>query len=86
MCEWLLLTRVNFEAMKSLSGWEAAHSDKHQFHAKIKVSILAVFELSLLDKWSEQRKKKEEKRQKMALLLSHTFAFSCLPRGFWTLI
>ena len=27
-----------FEAMKTLSGWEAAHCDKHQFHAKIKVS------------------------------------------------
>ena len=34
-----------FEAMKTLSGWEAAHSDEHQFHAKIKVSALAVFEL-----------------------------------------
>ena len=31
-----------FEAMKSLSGWEAAHSDKHQFRAKIKVSRLRV--------------------------------------------
>ena len=28
----------NFEAMKTLSGWEAAHCDEHQFHAKIKVS------------------------------------------------
>ena len=27
-----------FEAMKSLSGWEAARSDEHQFRAKIKVS------------------------------------------------
>ena len=41
-----------FEAMKLLSGWEAAPSDKHQLHAKIKVSTLAVFELSF-DKWSE---------------------------------
>ena len=48
--------------MKSLSGWEAAGSDELQFRAKIKVSTLAVFELSLLDKWSEQRKKKEERR------------------------
>ena len=32
-----------FEAMKSLSGWEAACSDKHQFHAKFKVSTLVVF-------------------------------------------
>ena len=46
-----------FEAMKTLSGWEATRSDEHQFHAKIKVSTLAVFELSLLDRWSEQRKK-----------------------------
>ena len=49
-----------FEAMKSLSGWEAAHSDEHQFHAKIKVRTLAIFELSLFDKWSEQRKKGEK--------------------------
>ena len=50
-----------FEAMKSLSGWEATHSDEHQFRAKIKVSTLAVFELSSFDTWSEQRKKVGEK-------------------------
>ena len=66
-----------FEAMKTLSGWEAARSNEHQFRAKIKVSTLAVFELSLLDK---------RRIRKMALLLSHTFAFSCLPRGFWPLM
>ena len=27
-----------FEAMKSLSGWDAACCDEHQFRAKIKVS------------------------------------------------
>ena len=27
-----------FEAMKTLSGWEAARCDEHQFRAKIKVS------------------------------------------------
>ena len=27
-----------FEAMKTLSGWETARYDEHQFHAKIKVS------------------------------------------------
>ena len=27
-----------FEAMKTLSGWEAAHCDEHPFRAKIKVS------------------------------------------------
>ena len=56
------IDRGEFEAMKSLSGWEAARSDEHQFRAKIKVSTLAVFELSLLDKWSEQRKKKEDEK------------------------
>ena len=53
-----------FEAMKSLSGWEAARSDEHQFRAKIKVSTLAVFELSLLDKWSEQSRKELRIRKK----------------------
>ena len=52
-----------FEVMKSMSGWEAAHSDEHQFRAKIKVSTLAVFESSLLDKWSEQRKNKKKKKK-----------------------
>ena len=47
-----------FEAMKTLSGWEAEHCDEHPFRAKIKVSTWAVFELSSFDKWSEQRKKK----------------------------
>ena len=37
----------NFEAMKTLSGWEAARCDKHQFRTKIKVSTRAVLELSL---------------------------------------
>ena len=32
-----------FEAMKTLSGWEAARSDEHQFRAKIKVSALNRF-------------------------------------------
>ena len=33
-----LLTRVNFEAMKTLSGWEGVHCDEHPFRAKIKVT------------------------------------------------
>ena len=46
--EQLLGSTVNnFEAMKTLSGWEAARCDKHQFRAKIKVSTRAVLELSL---------------------------------------
>ena len=45
-----------FEAMMSLSDSEATRSDEHQFRAKIKVSTLAVFQLSSFDEWSEQRK------------------------------
>ena len=30
------LDQGKFGAMKTLSGWEAAHCDDHQFHAKIK--------------------------------------------------
>ena len=37
-----------FEAMKTLSGWEAARCDEHPFHVKIKVG--EPFELSLFDK------------------------------------
>ena len=50
-----------FEAMKSLSGWEAARSDEHQCCAKIKMSTLAIFELSCLTSAlnKERRKKKE---------------------------
>ena len=50
-----------FEAMKTLSGWEAERCDEHLFCAKIKVSTWAIFELSSFDKWSEQRKKEYEK-------------------------
>ena len=39
-----------FEAMKTLSSWEAACYDEHQFCAKIKVSAGAVLELSFFEK------------------------------------
>ena len=48
-----------FEAMKTLSSWEAARYDEHQFCAKIKVSAWAIYELSLIDKWSKQTKIKK---------------------------
>ena len=41
-----------FEAMKTLSDWEAAHCDKHQFRTKFKVSARTVFELSLFEQKS----------------------------------
>ena len=47
-----LFDHSKFEAMKSLSGWEAVRCDEHQYRAKIKVSRGAIFELSF-DKWSE---------------------------------
>ena len=41
-----------FEAMKTLSGWEAACCDEYMFRAKIKVSARPVFELSLFEQKS----------------------------------
>ena len=41
-----------FEAMKTLSGWEAARYDEHQFCAKIKLSAWIVFELPLFEQKS----------------------------------
>ena len=70
-----------FEAMKTLSGWEAARCDEHPFRAKIKV-LEPFLCYRCLTKWSEQRRR----ITKMALLLPHTFLFNCLPRGFWSLI
>ena len=47
---------VEFEGLKTLSGWEAARYDEHPFRAKIKVSAWAIFELSLFDKmvWTKK--------------------------------
>ena len=41
-----------FEAMKTLSGWEAACYDEHQFRATIKVSAWTVFQLLLFEQKS----------------------------------
>ena len=53
-----------FEAMKRLSGWEAARCDEHPFRAKIKVSAWTVFELSLFDKvvWTKKERKKKNNK------------------------
>ena len=71
----------NFEAMKTLSGWEAARCDEHQFRAKIKVSTRAFWSYHCFKSGLNKERKKERMR-KMALSLPHTFAFSCLPRSF----
>jgi len=74
-----------FRAMKTLSGRIAPCCDKHQFCDKMTVSTWTIFEILLLNivVW---RKKEERRMRKMAVLLPHTFAFSCLPRGFWALV
>ena len=51
-----------FEAMKTLSGWEAARCDEHPFRAKIKVSLEPFSSYRCLTKWSEQRKKQRKKK------------------------
>ena len=69
-----------FEAMKTVSSWEATYCDEDQFHAKIKVSA---GELLLFETHEERS---EQRIRKLTLLLLHTFAFSCLLHGFWALI
>ena len=49
-----------FEAMKTLSGWEAARCDEHPFRAKIKLEPFSSYRC--LTKWSEQRKKKKNNK------------------------
>ena len=56
----LWMAFINQGEFEAMSGWEAACCDEYQFRAKIKLNTWAVFELSLFDKWSEQRKKDEK--------------------------
>ena len=67
-----------FEATKTPIGRRAPHCDKDQFRAKMTVSTSTVCEILLLNIVVVT--------SKMALSGPHTFAFSCLPRGFWPLI
>ena len=67
--------------MKMLSGRRAPHRDKPQFRAKMTVSTQVVFEISLLN-IVVLINKKEKRIRKMVFSLPHTFAFSCLRRGF----
>ena len=53
-----------FEAMKTLSGWEAARCDEHPFRAKIKVSAWTVFWQSGLNNLRKKEKKEERKNNK----------------------
>ena len=68
------------EAMKTPIGRRAPRCDKDQFRAKMTVSTSTVGEISLSNVADARR------MRKMALSLPHTFAFSCVPRGFWSLV
>ena len=47
---WMaFIDQGEFEAMKTLSGWEAVRWDEHPFRVKIKVSAWTAFELLLFD-------------------------------------
>ena len=50
----------NFEAMKTLNGWEAARCDEHQFRAKIKVSIRAIWSYRCFKSGLNKERKKEK--------------------------
>ena len=80
-CEWLSSTRVNLNLWRR---WVVG-----KLHAMMSISFV------LKSRWVLEpflsyrcinKSRNEERIRKMALLLSHTFAFSCLPHGFWTLI
>ena len=73
-----------FVVMKTLSGGRAPWCDKHQFHDKMTVSTWTVFELLLFEQMVIMKKEEEKRRNEKNL--PHTFAFSCLPGGFWALI
>ena len=63
------------EAMKLLSGCEAAHSDEHQFLAKFLRTLEPFSSFCCLTSGLN--------KETMALLLLHTFVFNCLLRCFW---
>ena len=81
-CERLLLTRVN---LKLWRRWVVG-----------KLSAVMSIRFVLKSRWVlepfssyhnlQSGRNKERRIRKMALLLAHTFVFSCLPRGFWPLV
>ena len=75
---WIaFIDQGDFEAMKSLSDWEAAPCDDNQFHTKIKMSTWAVFELCYRRLTSGLNKER-----KMALLLPHTLRLAVFRVAF----
>ena len=47
--EWAFIDQGKFEAVKTLSRHRPPRCDKHEFYAKMTVSTLIVFEISLLN-------------------------------------
>ena len=80
-CEWLLSTRVNLKLWRRWVVGKLLAMMSISFVLQSRWVLEPFFSYRCLNK-----SRNEEKIRKMALLLSHTFAFSCLPNGFWTLI
>ena len=72
-----------FAAMKTSIGRRAPRCDKDQFRAKTTLSTSTVGEISLLNVVVVANARR---MRKMALSLPYTFAFSCVLRGFWSLV
>ena len=68
-----------FAAMKTLIGRRAPRCVKDQFRAKTTLSTSTVGKISLLNVVIVANARR---MRKMALSLPHTFAFSCVSRGF----
>ena len=63
-----------FGAMKTLSGWEAARCDKHQFRAKITVNTKPLLNIVVITR------KKDKKWHTHYRTLSHLAVF-CMAFG-----
>ena len=80
-CEWLLSTRVNLKLWRRWVVGKLLAMMSISFVLKSRWVLESFLSYCCLNK-----SRNEERMCKMALLLSHTFAFSCLPCDFWTLI
>ena len=60
-----------FEAMKTLSDWEAERCDEHPFRAKIKVSARTVFELSLFEQSRNEERRNNKKTKNGTFATAH---------------
>ena len=84
-CEWLLLTRVNLKLWRRWVVGKLSAVMSIRFVLKSKWILEPFSSYHNLQSGRNKERKKERRIRKMALLLSHTFEFSCLPHGFWPL-